>query len=204
MEYKFSPATIIAASKAPAGAGSKGRTTSGWITTFGPPADSYGDIVHENAVDRHLAEKGNRLIGFSGHDPQQAIGWHLLWKRSHDGVYGIWTDFTFFEGIARAEEDLIRVREGAMAFSIGYFTRKEDFRGGHRILMDLDLMEASVVSVPANPRATIEQRTDRDSQDLARLARGIRDMRQRHESHVAEMRRLRGASPLEDLLRHIS
>jgi HK97 family phage prohead protease len=170
MEFKFAPGTIAPA-KAGTSAARAGRMVGGWLSTFGPPMDSYGDIVHENAFDRHLAERGDRLVGLSAHDPGQVIGWHQLKKVPGKGL---WTDFTFLEGIARADEDLIRVKSGAMAFSIGYFTLREEYRRQERWLLDVDLMEGSVVAFGANRNATIEERSE-DAAVLA-LLRNLRSL----------------------------
>lgn len=175
IQYKNSRSAITV-SKSSSSTSSRGaRTVSGWLSTYGPPADSYGDIVGDAAFERHLREKGSRLPALSGHDVTQMIGWHEL---KHVPGKGLWTDMTFLEGIARADEDLIRVKSGGMAFSIGYMTHREEVRNGYRHLLDVDLFEGSVVLMPANPLATIEQRrlSDTDQAALDQITRSLRSM----------------------------
>ena len=177
VEYKRGAGPIVVG-KSTAAQSAAGRTVSGWITTFGLPADHAGDVIDEHAVDRYLAEHGNLLPALSAHDPEQMIGWHTLSKRQQGGVSGVWTDMTFLDGITRANEDLIRVRSGAMAFSIGFITNREEIRQGYRWILDMDLLEASVVLLPMNPRATIEARSD------ARLRESLERLRSSLQSAV--------------------
>ncbi len=71
-----------------------------------------------------------------------------------------------------------------MAYSIGFISHREEFRGGNRWLLDIELLEASIVFLGCNPQATIDQRSDPKVAALAQQLRGfqrdIRDMRQRH------------------------
>jgi HK97 family phage prohead protease len=160
----------------------RARTVSGWITTFGNP-DHVGDVIHEHAIDRHVREVGPRLPMLSGHNAEQMTGWHEL--KIVPGK-GVWAESTFLEGIRQADEDLIRVKSGGMAYSIGFITRKEEFRGGNRWLMDIELLEASIVFLGCNPMALIQERSSTETEAaLRKLSSTVR----RHAEEWAEMRR---------------
>lgn len=154
IEYKHSLRPITVGKGNGSAVNRDARTASGWITTFGPPADHGNDIIDEHALDRYFEERGFLLPMLSGHHVDQLIGRHQLEKVPGQGVR---TTMEFFEGIQRADEDLIRVQSGQMNLSIGFVANREEFRNGQRWLLDIELLEASVVLLPMNPRAVIDQ-----------------------------------------------
>lgn len=59
-------------------------------------------------------------------------------------------------GVQRAEEARALAKAGALALSIGFRTRDAAWeKDGTRTLLNVDLLEVSLVSIPANPQAVL-------------------------------------------------
>lgn len=131
----------------------------GYASTFGGDPDRHGDIVTKGAFSRSLAE----------HKSQGTLP-AMLWSHRLEDPIGRWThmeqdaDGLFVAGqvnlkTAKGCEAFEHIQAGdASGFSIGYVTPE----GGRRYLGkgvfaldDLDLVEVSIVTVPANARARI-------------------------------------------------
>lgn len=127
----------------------------GYASTFGPPADSYGDVVDPAAFTKSLAEHKSA-------DSMPA----MLWSHSLAEPIGVWTSATEdSHGLKlhgrlaletqRGAEARALAQTGALALSIGFRTRDATYDKGRRILKDLDLLETSLVALPANRRAKL-------------------------------------------------
>jgi HK97 family phage prohead protease len=175
------------------------REFEGYVSVFGN-IDSYGEKVmpgaFANSLARHKREGTMPL---------------LLWQHNSDDPIGVWDDLSddgkglygkghLLTGVQSAEEAYVRLKAGAVwGLSIGY--REVDVTpadgGEARLLNDLDLIEASIVSFPANRRAGVDT-VKAEGADLDRVNKWTRleDF----------MRKLRDGEPLpvkefEDLLR---
>lgn len=133
----------------------------GYASTFGGDPDRHGDIVSAGAFTRtlreHRAEKTAPAMLWS-HQLEAPIG---KWLTIEEDRTGLFVAGQINLKSERGREAFAHVSAGDVAsFSIGYVTPE----GGRRYLGkgafaldDLDLVEISLVSVPANTRARITQ-----------------------------------------------
>lgn len=121
--------------------------------------DSYGDQIKPGAFKRTLKEAKARGI-----TPP------MLWNHNTDAVIGKWTDIQEdAKGLAvtgqlvcetvRGSEAYSLMKAGALSgMSIGFRTRSAAVgQGGTRIVTDIDLVEISLVALPAADGARITQ-----------------------------------------------
>lgn len=91
------------------------------------------------------------------HDPRYPIG---QWTHLYEDTAGLYAEGLLILGIKQADEAYLLLKEGVIDnLSIGFRTIKafqEPLRK-RRILVDIDLLEISLVTFGANERATIHQ-----------------------------------------------
>jgi len=142
------------------------RSVSGYPTTWGLPADEYGDILDRGSTRGtqkrwEASAKSMPLLDTHNTDSVRSIVGYAV-KFREDAV-GLWTRFKILPGTA-GDEVLERVKAGLVdSFSIGYTlldtrppTKEEREQGVRRVITDLDLREVSVVAYPANRRALMD------------------------------------------------
>ena len=125
-------------------------TIEGVAWPFGS-ADRVGDIIEPAA----FAQARAPLPMFAEHDPAATVG---VWDAIAATAEGLTVKGRLLSGeVARAREMRALVREKAVTgLSIGFRTLKSaPRRGGGRTISALDLMEISLVAVPAHPGARI-------------------------------------------------
>lgn len=133
---------------------------------FGTP-DRIGDIIEPGAF------KGTKLPlpMLFGHDQNDPVGtWNTATEKS-DGLH--------LEGkllvadVARAREVGALVKAGAVrGISIGFMTKKASARpGGGRTIKSLELLEASLVTLPMHPGARVT--SAKSAVDAIRIATAI-------------------------------
>jgi HK97 family phage prohead protease len=125
-----------------------GITARAW--QFGVP-DRVGDEIEPGAF------KGAALPlpMLFGHDMNDPVG---TWDGATEKADGLHlTGKLLVEDVARAREVRALVRSGAVrGISIGFVTRKAKARqGGGRIIQSLELLEASLVTIPMHPGAKV-------------------------------------------------
>lgn len=132
-------------------------TFSGYASIFGE-ADSYGDTIKPGAFRKTLSER------------KKTGGPAMFWSHNPDEPIGVWTDLVEDErGLkatgklvtetARGAEAYALLKAGAVnGLSIGFRARSAE-RGpnGGRVLTDIELIEISLVSLPAASRARVTQ-----------------------------------------------
>jgi HK97 family phage prohead protease len=129
----------------------------GLASTFGNK-DLMGDIILPTAFDKSLKRRGpNKVKLLLQHDSRHVLGIHREIEVVKKGLK-IEAQINLEKQIGR--ETLSDLRMGALdALSIGFRAdpAKQEFDRdkGVRILMEIDLLEISVVTFPANPRARI-------------------------------------------------
>ncbi|MDQ0317839.1 HK97 family phage prohead protease [Amorphus orientalis] len=169
LEVKFSPA--------PEPTVSADGTFSGYATLFGR-ADLSGDVVAPGAFARVLGEKeAGRIKLLYQHDPAEPIGRWLLIAEDRRGLHvrGRITDET-----TRGREVRALMRDGVLdGLSIGFKTVREarDPATGHRLLLEVDLWEISIVTFPMLPEARARAAKAAAASvaiDRTRLAAGFR------------------------------
>lgn len=123
--------------------------------------DMVGDVVVRGAFDASL--KKHRAEGSMP---------ALLWQHQHDQPIGVWDsmeeDGHGLKGRGRllvdddpvAKRAFAHLKAGSVTgLSIGFILKRErwDERSGLRYLDEMDLLETSIVTFPANPAARITQ-----------------------------------------------
>ena len=120
----------------------------GYASLFGV-ADGAGDVVAPGAFARSLrarpASQVRMLYQHAAHEP---IG---VWESIGEDAKGLRVRGRLTLDVQRAREVMALMRDGALnGLSIGFRTRRarRDAASGHRILLDVELWEISVVTFP--------------------------------------------------------
>jgi HK97 family phage prohead protease len=169
LEVKFSPAAQPTVSSDGAFAG--------YATLFGR-ADLAGDVVAPGAFKAGLAAKGAGAVKLLyQHDPAEPIGRFVTVA---EDARGLFVRGQLSGETRRAREVKALMREGVLdGLSIGFRTvrARTDAKTGHRILLELDLWEISIVTFPMLPEARVRAAKAASvavATDRARLASGFR------------------------------
>lgn len=157
-----------------ASSGNAGRVE-GYASAFGGSPDSYGDVIEKGAFSRTVSDHSR-----GGTMPA------MLWAHDHSRPIGRWTDMHEDEfGLHMVGELNLDTTGGKDAhghlkngdvngLSIGYLVPPGGARkqGSSRILTDIDLVEVSVVTFPANGRSRVNGvKTLQNKSDLVDLLR---------------------------------
>lgn len=133
-------------------------TFEGYASVF-HVTDSANDRVAPGAFQKSIAaaRAENRLPPLLWqHDAQKPIGiWHEMFEDSH-GLFV--RGELFVDDIAQAREAYKLMKEGVVTgLSIGYRTVQSarDAKSGARILTEVELLEVSMVTFPANAMARV-------------------------------------------------
>ena len=132
---------------------------SGYAALFGEP-DSQNDQIRPGAFSRSLAEyksAGTLPPLLWMHDASKPIG---SWQSIREDTKGLRVEGQLTLGTAQADEAYALMQDGAVTgLSIGYRARQshQDVSTGTRVLMDVDLKEISLVALPANAGARVDQ-----------------------------------------------
>ena len=118
--------------------------------------DSHGDRISPVAFKRTLAERGTRALPMLlHHDLKRPIGAWREWQERPEGLY---VKGSLTLSTRDAQEAHALAKEGALTgLSIGFRTKSEqlDQRTGENHLLDLDLLEGSLVTLPSNPKTYV-------------------------------------------------
>lgn len=123
---------------------------SGIAWPFGTP-DRVGDEIAPGAFKSAKAP----LPLLFAHDPSQPLG---AWDQLEETAKGLQVKGRLLvDDVARAKEVRALVKSGAVTgLSIGFITKSASARrGGGRVIKSLDLVEVSLVTVPAHPGARV-------------------------------------------------
>lgn len=130
----------------------------GYAAVFGN-VDSANDRIAPGAFARclgNLRAEGRLPPMLWQHDVQKPLG---QWLDMHEDSHGLYVRGKLFtDDIAQAREAYALLRENVVSgLSIGYRTVKStrDAQRGVRLLTELDLLEVSIVTFPANAQARI-------------------------------------------------
>lgn len=125
-------------------------TISGLAWKFGVP-DRVGDMIEPGAF------KGAKMPipMLFGHDMNDPVGTWDVAEEKADGLH--LTGKLLVEEVTRAREVLALVKSGAVrGLSLGFITRKANARsGGGRTIKSLELLEASLVTIPMHADAKV-------------------------------------------------
>ena len=150
-EYSL-PLPILDLKEAPAGDGTApAYEVEGYLAAFNN-RDLGGDVVLPGAFDASLAA-GHKVRFLRQHDHSKVLGTVLALKADAHGLHGRFK----ISRTPLGEETYQLLKDGALdSFSIGYLPDEAEHKdGGVRELKQVTLLEASVVSLPMNPRALV-------------------------------------------------
>lgn len=120
------------------------------VWKYGVP-DRIGDMILPGAFKKAALP----IPMLFGHDLSDPVGtWDTATEKA-DGFY--LSGKMLVEDVARAREVFALVKSGAArGTSIGFITKKaKSLAGGGREISDLELLEASIVTVPMHPGARV-------------------------------------------------
>jgi HK97 family phage prohead protease len=125
----------------------------GLASTFGN-RDHVGDVIMRGAFDATLASSRKRRFLWQ-HYTDEPIGVEQKLEVTDEGLLGTWKISKTARGIDAYE----LLKDGAVdSLSIGYHAVDFEYDdAGIRLLKEIDLLEVSLVSIPANDRAVITQ-----------------------------------------------
>ncbi|TAL39642.1 MAG: HK97 family phage prohead protease [Alphaproteobacteria bacterium] len=140
----------------------------GYASVFGV-TDSVNDKIAPGAFAETLAiaKKDGRLPPLLWqHDAREPIG---AWREMREDTHGLYVKGELFiRDIPRAREAYKLLRENVVTgLSIGYRARKshQDEQSGTRVLTDVDLLEVSMVTFPANDFARVRRVKAKEADD---------------------------------------
>lgn len=120
--------------------------------------DNQGDRIAPGAFTKTLTawrqkRKGPKMLW--QHDTKQPIG---IWTFLQEDRHGLYVEGRLALGTFKADEAYLLLKEGVLDnLSIGFRTIQSipDKKAGSRLLLDIDLVEISLVTFGANSKATI-------------------------------------------------
>jgi HK97 family phage major capsid protein len=129
----------------------------GIAATYGGSPDGVGDVIAAGAFTASLAEikaSGRTVKMLANHDPSKPIG---KWTKITDSPEGLKVQGRLTIDASDAKDVHALMRDGVLdALSIGFRTISSEPRaGGGRTLTEIELVEISVVTFPANARALV-------------------------------------------------
>ena len=127
----------------------------GLLAGFGN-VDSHGDVIGEKAFSRTLSERGGRpLPMLLHHDLHRPVG---AWKQWEERSEGLYVKGAISLATRDGQEARALAKEGALTgLSIGYRVKRSqlDRHTGNNHLLDVELIEGSLVTVPSNPKTHV-------------------------------------------------
>ncbi|MDW9417408.1 HK97 family phage prohead protease [Sinorhizobium meliloti] len=132
----------------------------GYASAFDGPPDSYGDIIAKGAFRRTLADhqrEGTTPAMLWSHDMKAPIG---RWTELSEDDYGLHVRGQINMETSRGRDAFAHLKSGDVGgFSIGFFPAPggtTKLNNGTQLLTEIELVEVSVVAVPANRRARVQ------------------------------------------------
>jgi len=140
----------------------------GYGAVFGN-VDSYGDIIQAGAfMDSLRGRKPKMLYQHRMEDP---IG---VWDEYREDQKGLYMKGRIATKSTKGRDAYELVKAGAIdGLSIGYITRDYDMDGNNRRLKSVDLIETSLVTMPANSEAIVTSVKNADVRDIERAFRTL-------------------------------
>lgn len=133
------------------------RSFAGYASTFGNK-DRHGDVIQAGAftetLERHKSEKTMPAL-LLHHDMHRPIG---VWEQMREDDNGLLATGRLTSGVRDADEAHALMKDGALnSLSIGFIPVAEEYDSSSRVnlIKQVELIETSIVTIPANPEATI-------------------------------------------------
>lgn len=137
----------------------------GYAALFGE-IDREGDVVAAGAFRRTIARQaGAPTLLLLEHDPRLRAG---AWVTLEEDTRGLFVRGRIETGSPAGALAVRRLARGLDGLSIGYRPVKSRLRPGGRDLLEIELVEISIVSEPMAPRARLT-RVGWSDADLSRL-----------------------------------
>ena len=172
------------------------QTFEGYASVWGR-VDSYGDTVVRGAFASTLKDRARAPMMLFGHSPGRVIG---KWTDLVEDEVGLKVKGELTPGHSDAANVAASLKHGAISgLSIGGWTREqENLSDGGRVIKAFDLLEISVVSMPAEDEARIDASSVKSAleevetiRDLERLLRDVAGVSSSNATAiVAKMRRV--------------
>lgn len=142
----------------------------GLLAGFGN-VDSHGDRIASTAFRKTLAARGTQpLPMLLHHDLKRPIGAWKSWEERSNGLY---VKGSLTLSTRDAQEAHALAKDGALTgLSIGFHSAKRnvDQRTGATDLVELELIEGSLVTVPSNPSTYVSAiKSITNARDIAEL-----------------------------------
>lgn len=135
--------------------------------------DRYGDRLVKGCFTKTLEARNTPLPMLLFHDTQRPIGAWTKWKEQSEGLY---VEGAFVLETKDAQEAYALTKAGALTgLSIGFLPKRQstDQHTGVNTITEVDLVEGSLVAVPANPKAEVSAvKQIAGPRDIAELLRG--------------------------------
>lgn len=136
--------------------GPRAATFEGYASKFNG-LDSYGDSIIPGAFAKTIAQRKNPIVMLYGHSAAKPIG---KWLSVAEDEHGLKVRGELTPGNTDSENVRALMRHGAISgLSIGYYPVAEEMKGDTRLLKEIELVEISVVSVPADDDARVDLAT---------------------------------------------
>lgn len=145
-------------------AGNDSGVFEGYASVFGG-VDSYGDTIVRGAYAETLKQENRKapILMLFGHNPGRVIG---KWTDVAEDSKGLHVRGEFTPGHTDAQNVRASMKHGAISgLSIGFYARKAEETETGRILKGIDLVEVSVVSMPADTDARVDLASVKAYQD---------------------------------------
>ena len=125
----------------------------GYASVWNEP-DGYGDTIKPGAFKRTLSKRSSGPSMFWNHDPGQPIG---VWTELVEDARGLRVKGQLVTETVKGAEALALLKVGAISgLSIGFRAlRSERGPNGGRVLTEIELVEISLVTLPAASKARI-------------------------------------------------
>ena len=126
---------------------------SGYASVFNI-LDKQGDLILNGAFGEDISTKASSVKFLWQHNPSNPIG--VIKSLSVDS-YGLFMEADINLSTNLGQEAAELVKQGALdSLSIGFISKEASFnQDGHREIKSIDLLEISIVTFPANPKAQI-------------------------------------------------
>ncbi|MGE3245720.1 MAG: HK97 family phage prohead protease [Beijerinckiaceae bacterium] len=145
---------------------------SGYAAIFNEP-DSYGDTIRAGAFRNTLKKRAAPPSMFWNHNSDRPIG---VWTSLVEDAKGLKVEGRLITETAAGAEAYALLKAGAVSgLSIGFRSRSSE-RGanGSRILTQIELVEVSLVSLPAASKARVTNVKNTGASGLAALSEAVR------------------------------
>ena len=148
---------------------------SGYASTFGNK-DLVGDIVQKGAFLNTLRKGADKVLMLWQHDSDKIVG---EFTKLHEDEKGLFFEGQLFiKNIQQATEaHFLMLKRLIKSVSIGFRIEEKAFdQNNNRLLKEIDLIEISLVTFPANPEATIDRVKSIEDMTEREFEKSLRDV----------------------------